>query len=184
MAVVAPLNNIFDTIFDAIGSALTGGIATTSSGTPMIGNFPDPGPVMTHHAAASSAATPSRPAWSTRGCSTERPATTAAASLAALAMCRSGRKPARACSRPGRCAAWRRSRPSNPRFNVAVNVRNTAPGTRASANVRREPGGDLSLDIVIEQIEGGMARHIGRGEGLAPTLERRYGLNPAAGSFR
>ena len=50
--------------------------------------------------------------------------------------------------------------------------------------MRREPGGDLTLDIMIEQIEGGMARHIGRGEGLAPTLERRYGLNPAAGSLR
>ena len=71
-----------------------------------------------------------------------------------------------------------------PTVNVAVNVRNTAPGTRASADVRREPGGDLTLDIMIEQVEGGMARHIGRGEGLAPTLERRYGLNPAAGSLR
>ena len=68
--------------------------------------------------------------------------------------------------------------------NVAVNVRNTAPGTRASADVRREPGGDLTLDIMIEQIEGGMARNIGRGQGLAPVVERRYGLNPAAGSLR
>ena len=68
--------------------------------------------------------------------------------------------------------------------NVAVNVRNIAPGTRASADVRREPGGDLTLDIMIEQIEGGMARNIGRGQGLAPVVERRYGLNPAAGSLR
>ena len=73
---------------------------------------------------------------------------------------------------------------ARPMVNVAVNVRNTAPGTRASADVRREPGGDLSLDIVIEQVEAGMARRIGRSEGLAPTLERRYGLNPAAGSLR
>ena len=73
---------------------------------------------------------------------------------------------------------------AKPEVHVAVNVRNTAPGTRASADVRRKPGGDLSLDIMIEQIEGGMARNIGRGQGMAPTLERRYGLNPAAGSFR
>ena len=73
---------------------------------------------------------------------------------------------------------------AKPTVNVAVNVRNTAPGTRASADVRRESGGDLSLDIVIEQVEGGMARRIGRSEGLAPMLERRYGLNPAAGSMR
>ena len=73
---------------------------------------------------------------------------------------------------------------AKPTVNVAVNVRNTAPGTRASADVRREASGDLSLDIVIEQVEGSMARHISRGEGLAPTLQRRYGLNPAAGSLR
>ena len=73
---------------------------------------------------------------------------------------------------------------TKPTVNVAVNVRNTAPGTRASADMRREPGGDLTLDIMIEKIEGGMARNIGRGQGMAPTLERRYGLNPAAGSLR
>ena len=73
---------------------------------------------------------------------------------------------------------------AKPVVNVAVNVRNTAPGTRASADVRRESGGDLTLDIMIERIEGGMARNIGRGQGMAPTLERRYGLNPAAGSLR
>ncbi len=73
---------------------------------------------------------------------------------------------------------------AKPVVNVAVNVRNTAPGTQASANVRRELGGNLTLDIMIEQIEGGMARNIGRGQGMAPTLEYRYGLNPAAGSLR
>lgn len=36
------------------------------------------------------------------------------------------------------------------------------------------------LDIVVEQIEGQIARN----EGLAPTVERRYGLNPAAGAYR
>ena len=73
---------------------------------------------------------------------------------------------------------------AKPVVNVLVNVRNTAPGTQATADVRRESGGDLTLDIMIERIEGGMARNIGRGQGMAPTLERRYGLNPAAGSLR
>nr|CAX84003.1 uncharacterized protein [uncultured bacterium] len=36
----------------------------------------------------------------------------------------------------------------------------------------------------VEQMETLIARRIGRGEGLAPTLERRYGLNPAAGAYR
>ena len=71
-----------------------------------------------------------------------------------------------------------------PEVHVAVNVRNTAPGVQASADWRREASGDLTLDIVVEQVEGSMARHIGQGAGLAPTLERRYGLNPAAGSVR
>ena len=42
MAVVAPLNNILGSIFGAIGGSIFGGtgVATTSSGTPMIGDFP------------------------------------------------------------------------------------------------------------------------------------------------
>ena len=34
------------------------------------------------------------------------------------------------------------------------------------------------------QIEGRMARAISQGTGIAPTLERRYGLNPAMGAVR
>lgn len=52
------------------------------------------------------------------------------------------------------------------------------------AQWRTDGNGDLNLDIVAEQIEGQIGRNIGRGEGLAPTLERRYGLDPAAGSNR
>jgi hypothetical protein len=40
------------------------------------------------------------------------------------------------------------------------------------------------IDVFVEQMEMQMSRKIGRGEGLAPTLERRYGLNPAAGAYR
>jgi hypothetical protein len=40
------------------------------------------------------------------------------------------------------------------------------------------------IDVFVEQMEIQMSRKIGRGEGLAPTLERRYGLNPAAGAYR
>ena len=52
MAVVAPLNNILGSIFGAIGGSIFGGasIATTSSGTPMIGDFPmSPGPTAFAH---------------------------------------------------------------------------------------------------------------------------------------
>ena len=112
MAVAKPLDDIFDTIFSAIGGALAGGVGTTPSGT----SVPSGPIIIKTHTGGVIGRDAFRPAWSTLPCSTARSATTAAASLAALAMCRSGRKPARACSRPGRCAAWRRYRPSNPRF--------------------------------------------------------------------
>ena len=53
-----------------------------------------------------------------------------------------------------------------------------------TADWRRDGNGNLTLDIMIEQVEGRIARNVGRGEGIAPTLERRYGLNPAAGAYR
>jgi hypothetical protein len=46
------------------------------------------------------------------------------------------------------------------------------------------PAGEVMIDVFVEQMEMHMSRKIGRGEGLAPTLERRYGLNPAAGAYR
>lgn len=67
---------------------------------------------------------------------------------------------------------------------VEVNVHNNAAGVQARAETSPLPGGGSRLDIIIEQIEGQMTRNVARGEGLAPTLERRYGLNPAAGSYR
>ena len=42
IAVLQPLDNILGTIFGAIGGGIAGGIGTTSSGTPMIGDFPTP----------------------------------------------------------------------------------------------------------------------------------------------
>ncbi len=74
-------------------------------------------------------------------------------------------------------------RGQKPEVKVVVNVDNRAPGTEAKVQTRRDGNGNLGLDIVIEKVEGRLSRNIGRGEGLAPTLERRYGLNPAAGSY-
>ena len=66
---------------------------------------------------------------------------------------------------------------------MKVNVENRVAGAEAQVQTRRDGSGNLSLDIVVDKVEGKLARNIGRGEGLAPTLERRYGLNPAAGSY-
>ncbi len=185
MAVVAPLNNILGSIFGAIGGSIFGGasIATTSSGTPMIGDFPmSPGPTAFAHGGG----VIGRDAFPARMVD---PAEFDGASRYHRGGIVGGEVPIVTRSgegvfTPGQMQALAPVPDAKPVVNVAVNVRNAAPGARASADVRREPGGDLTLDIMIERIEGGMARHIGRGEGLAPTLERRYGLNPAAGSLR
>jgi hypothetical protein len=62
---------------------------------------------------------------------------------------------------------------------VYVNAPNVTARTQASWS-----GRELKLDVIVEQIEESMARNMGRGEGIAPVMERRYGLNPAAGAFR
>ena len=185
MAVVAPLNNILGSIFGAIGGSIFGGtgIASTSSGTPMIGDFPmSSGPTAFAHGGG----VIGRDAFPARMVDPRAFDTATRYHRGGIV---AGERPIVARSgegvfTPGQMQALAPVSDAKPVVHVAVNVRNTAPGARASADVRREPGGDLTLDIMIEQIEGRMARHIGRGEGLAPTLERRYGLNPAAGSLR
>jgi len=73
---------------------------------------------------------------------------------------------------------------SSDKVNVRVNVHNHASNATARADVQRDGSGGLDLNIIIEEIENTMTRNVSRGEGMAPTLERRYGLNPAAGSYR
>jgi hypothetical protein len=67
---------------------------------------------------------------------------------------------------------------------VQSTITNNAPNTQARTETRRGPAGEVMIEIFVEQMEMHMSRKIGRGEGLAPTLERRYGLNPAAGAYR
>lgn len=73
---------------------------------------------------------------------------------------------------------------SKPNVNVSVRVENNVGNAQARADVSRDSGGNMDLKVIIEEVEGNLSRNIGRGEGLAPTLERRYALNPAAGSYR
>lgn len=67
--------------------------------------------------------------------------------------------------------------------SVQVNVINNASGTQATATTSEE-NGVQTIDIIVEQVEGKMSRNLGAGRGIAPSLERRYGLNPAAGAQR
>lgn len=68
--------------------------------------------------------------------------------------------------------------------NVQVNVHNNASGTKATATANKDAGGNVSIDIMVEQIEGIIGKNISKGEGLSPILEQRYALNPAFGSYR
>lgn len=68
--------------------------------------------------------------------------------------------------------------------NVQVTVHNNAGGTEAKAQWSQGADGSVQIDIFVEEIEGRMNRRIARGEGMAPMLEQRYGLNPVAGSYR
>jgi hypothetical protein len=67
---------------------------------------------------------------------------------------------------------------------VEVNVINRASGVETRVEQQQQLDGSTRLDVIVEQMEASMARSISQGSGLAPTLERRYGLNPAAGAMR
>ena len=69
------------------------------------------------------------------------------------------------------------------KVSIVVN-NNAGPDTRASATATTDSTGNTQIMVMVEKIEGMMGRRIGQGGGLAPMLEGRYGLNPAAGARR
>ena len=58
-----------------------------------------------------------------------------------------------------------------------------APGNGGQVNQTQQADGSLTIDVMVEQIEGKMGRNIAKGVGLAPTIEKRYGLNRAGGNY-
>ena len=85
---------------------------------------------------------------------------------------------------PGQLRALGGAVAGGPQVNVEVNVINRASGVETRIEQHQQPDGSTRLDVIVEQMEARMARSISQGSGLAPTLERRYGLNPAAGAMR
>ena len=85
---------------------------------------------------------------------------------------------------PGQLRALGGAVAAKPQVNVEVNVINRASGVETRVEQQQQPDGRTRLDVIVEQMEARMARSISQGSGLAPTLERRYGLNPAAGAMR
>jgi len=67
---------------------------------------------------------------------------------------------------------------------IKVNIYNNAPQVNAEAKTIKNIDGDVELAIIIEKVENYLSRNVSRGQGLAPVLERKYGLNPGVGSFR
>jgi len=65
--------------------------------------------------------------------------------------------------------------------NVTVNLIES-PGNGGQVN-QQQNGNTLTLDIMVEKIESIIGRNISKGRGIAPTMERQYGLNRAAGSY-
>ncbi len=181
MAVIKPLGALFEGIFGSIAGSLFGG----SSG--MVGDFPAPGPVQVAHVGGviGSDPLPSRSIPPTVFENAPRFHGGGVVGNEVPIIAQRGET----VFTPGQMrvlsAGLRGSElGQKPEVEVNVHVDNRAPGTEARAQWRSDGGGGLKLDIIVEQIEGQIARNIGRGEGLAPTMERRYGLNPAAGAYR
>ena len=179
MAVVRPLAGLLEGVFGSIGGTFAGLFGGQDAGA--LGDFPDPGPVMVAHGGgvigfdrfASRQVDPSL----FDGARRFHGGGIVAGEVPVIA------QPGEGVFTPGQMRALGLGQTNNPDVSVTVTVNNNAPGTEARADLRRS-GEGLSLEIVVEQVEGSLARNIGRGEGLAPTLERRYGLNPAAGAYR
>lgn len=72
---------------------------------------------------------------------------------------------------------------NNNDAKIIVNINNNASGVKAEAKASKDSRGNTQLDIMIEQIENFMVRNVAKGSGLAPIMERRYGLNPGFGSY-
>lgn len=85
---------------------------------------------------------------------------------------------------PGQLRALGGAVAGRQQVHVEVNVINRASGVETRVEQQQQLDGSTRLDVIVEQMEARMARSISQGSGLAPTLERRYGLNPAAGAMR
>jgi hypothetical protein len=176
MSVIKPFAGFLDNVFGSIGASMFGG----GSSAP-VGDFPAPGPVMVAH-------TGGVIGIDTLASRAVDPTVFASALKFHGGGVVGGEVPIIAqrgetVFTPGQMRVLGAGLGQKPEVSVTVNVDNRAPGTEAQVQTRRDANGNLGLDIVVEKVEGKLARNIGRGEGLAPTLERRYGLNPAAGSY-
>lgn len=68
---------------------------------------------------------------------------------------------------------------------VNVNIENRVGDVTATAGrARTDANGAITIDVIIDRLEPILGRRIQQGGGLAPVLERQYGLSRAAGAYR
>ena len=180
MSLVKPLGGLFEGIFSSIGSSIAGSLF--GGGTSPVGDFPAPGAVMVAHRGGVIGYDPLPRRLVDEGSFADARRFHGGGMVGNEVPIIARRGEGVFTQEQMRALAPASG--ERPVVNVAVNVRNAAAGTEATADWRRDGNGNLVLDIMIEQVEGRIARNVGRGEGIAPTLERRYGLNPAAGAYR
>jgi tape measure domain-containing protein len=66
---------------------------------------------------------------------------------------------------------------------TVVNVINNTNAT-ARTEESKNADGSMSIDVIIEQVEGNISRNVSRGRGtLSKSLEKTYALNRAAGAY-
>ena len=182
MAVIKPLGGLFESIFADLGGTIFGGLFGASGTTAPVGDFSASGPVMVAHNGGIIGAD-MLPRHELRAAAFDQAPRFHGGGIVADEVPIIARR-GEGVFTPGQMRLLGAGLVKREPVNVAVNIHNNAVGVQARAETSPLPGGGSRLDIIIEQIEGQMTRNVARGEGLAPTLERRYGLNPAAGSYR
>jgi tape measure domain-containing protein len=73
--------------------------------------------------------------------------------------------------------------PSPSSAGVKVNVHNYVPGTETTAERKSDGKGGFSIEVMVEKITDKINNNTLKGKGVAPSMEQRYGLNPAAGAI-
>lgn len=71
----------------------------------------------------------------------------------------------------------------SPKVSVVVN-NYAGNDTRATASTGTDAMGGTVIELMVEKVEAGLMNRVNRGTGMAPLLERRYGLSPAMGAMR
>ena len=77
--------------------------------------------------------------------------------------------------------SYQRSSGSGDKPNVNINVYNSAAGVETETEAEPNAEGGIDVSVMVRTITNQIASETAKGKGLAPVLQKRYRLNPAAG---